>query len=69
MTGACRARQPIVVMKQGNVCGVKGHSQATNDIMTEPDWEAVVHSWLSHKNLSGRRDACGSKISLLEFER
>lgn len=47
MTGECRTRQPIVMMKQGNACGVKGHSQATNDIMTEPDWEAVVQSWLT----------------------
>jgi len=47
MTGEYRIRQPIVVMKQGNACGVKGHSQATNDNMTEPDWEAVAQSWLT----------------------
>jgi hypothetical protein len=46
MTGERRTRQPIVMMKQGNACGVKGHSQATNDTMTEPDWEAVAQSWL-----------------------
>ena len=54
MTGKCRTRQPIVVMKQGNTCGVKGHSQATNDTMTEPDWEAVVQTWINpQKSLPG----------------
>ena len=69
MTGKSRTRQLIVVMKQGNACEVKGHSQATNDTMTEPDWEAVAQLWLTPQNLSERRDACGTKISLLEFEK
>jgi len=24
-------QQPVVVMKQGNACGAKGHSQVTNN--------------------------------------
>jgi len=57
MTGECRTRQPIVMMKQGNACGVKGHSQATNDTMTELDWEAVAQSWLTPQK-SFRKEGC-----------
>jgi len=30
-----------------NQRGVKGHSQTIDGIMIEPDWEAVVHTWLT----------------------
>ena len=49
--------RPVVMMKQGNACGVKGHSQAKNGNMTEPDWEAVVQTWLNPQE-SFRKEGC-----------
>jgi len=47
MAGEYEGQQPAVVMKQGNTCRAKGHSQTIDGIMIEPDWEAVVHTWLT----------------------
>lgn len=57
MTDECGGQQPVVVTKQGNSCGAKGHSQATNDNITEPDWEAVAQTWLTPQE-SFRKEGC-----------
>jgi len=47
MTVESVGQQPVVVLKQGNACGAKGHSQVDTHYNLKFDKEAVVHNWLT----------------------